>query len=60
MDIRGEYKQSIMDDIFGKKIGSVFESGLSDAGSTEEFIGMLESLEMLKEQGLVVNIVNSQ
>lgn len=45
MDIRGECKQSIMDDIFGRQIGSVFESGLSDAGSAEEFIGMLESLE---------------
>ena len=45
MNIRGNCKQSIMDDIFGRKIGSVFESGLSDAGSAEEFIGMLESLE---------------
>ena len=45
MDIKGESKQSIMDDIFGRKIGSVFESGLSDAGSAEEFTGLLESLE---------------
>ena len=45
MNIKGDCKQSIMDDIFGRKIGSVFESGLSDAGSAEEFIGMLESLE---------------
>ena len=35
MNIRGDCKQSIMDDIFGRKIGSVFESGLSDAGSAE-------------------------
>lgn len=34
-----------MDDIFGRKIGSVFESGFLDVGSVEEFIGMLESLE---------------
>ena len=45
MDIKGESKQSIMDDIFGRKIGSVFESGLLDAGSAEEFTGLLESLE---------------
>ena len=45
MNVRGNCKQSIMDDIFGRKIGSVFESGLSDAGSAEECIGMLESLE---------------
>ena len=45
MDITGKCKQGIMDDIFGRKIGRVFESGLSDAGSVEEFIGMLESLE---------------
>ena len=44
MDSRGECKQTIMDDIFGRKIGSVCESGLSDAGSAEEVIGMLESL----------------
>ena len=45
MDIKGESKQSIMDDIFGRKIGSVFESGLLDAGSAEEFTGLLESPE---------------
>ena len=45
MDITGESKQGIMDDIFGRKIGSVFESGLLDAGSAEEFTGLLESLE---------------
>ena len=45
MNIKGESKQSIMDDIFGRKIGSIFESGLSDAGSAEEFIGLFESLE---------------
>ena len=45
MDIKGESEQSIMDDTFGRKIGSVFESGLSDAGSSEEFIGLFESLE---------------
>ena len=33
-----------MDVIFGRKIGSVFQSGLSHAGSAEEFIGMFESL----------------
>lgn len=38
MNIRGNCKQSIMDDIFGRKIGSVFESGLSDAGGAEKFI----------------------
>ena len=31
MDIKGEDKQSIMDRIFGRKVGNVFESGLSDA-----------------------------
>ena len=45
VDIRGLCKQAIMDDIFGRTIGNVFESGLSDAGSTEEVIGLLESLE---------------
>lgn len=45
IDIKGESKQSIMDDIFGRKIGSVFESRLSDAGSAEEFTGLFESLE---------------
>ena len=45
MDIKGESKQSIMDDIFGRNIGSVSESGLSDAGSAEEFLGLFESLE---------------
>lgn len=45
MDIKGESKRSIMDDIFGRKIGSAFESGLSDAGSAEEFIGLFKSLE---------------
>ena len=45
MDIKGESEQSIMDDTFGRKICSVFESGLSDAGSAEEFIGLFESLE---------------
>ena len=45
MDIKGESKQSIMDDIFGRKIGSVFESGLLDTGSAEEFTGLLESPE---------------
>ena len=44
-DSRRECKQTIMDDIFGRKIGSVFESGLSDAGSAEEVIGMLDGLE---------------
>ena len=34
-----------MDNIFGRKIGSVFESGLSDAGSAGECIEMLEHLE---------------
>ena len=45
MDITGESKQGIMDDIFGRKIGSVFESGLSDAESAEEIIGLFESLD---------------
>ncbi|XP_078364368.1 uncharacterized protein LOC144648781 [Oculina patagonica] len=45
MDIKGSIKQSIMDDIFGRRIGRVFESGLSDAGSAEEFLGLFESLE---------------
>ena len=45
MGIKGESEQSIMDDTFGRKICSVFESGLSDAGSAEEFIGLFESLE---------------
>ena len=45
MDIKGESKQSVMDDIFGRKIGSVFESRLSDAGSAGNFIGLFESLE---------------
>ena len=45
MDIKGESKQSVMDDIFGRKIGSVFESRLSDAGSAENFFGLFESLE---------------
>ena len=45
MDIKGECKQGIIDDIFGRMVGSVFESGLSDAGSADEFIGLLESLE---------------
>ena len=45
MDIKGESKQSIMDNIFGRKIGSIFESGLSEAGSAEQFIGLFESLE---------------
>ena len=44
-DITGESKQGIMDDIFGRKIGSVFESGLSDAESAEEIIGLFESLD---------------
>ena len=35
MDIKGESKQSVIDDIFGRKIGSVFESRLSHAGSAE-------------------------
>ena len=34
-----------MDDIFGRMIGSVFESRLSDAGSAENFFGLFESLE---------------
>ena len=34
-----------MEDIFGRKIGNVFESGLSDAGRAEEFIGIPEILE---------------
>ena len=34
-----------MDNIFGRKIGSIFESGLSEAGSAEQFIGLFESLE---------------
>ena len=45
MNAKGESKQGIMDDIFGRKIGRVFESGLSDAGSAEESIGLFESLE---------------
>ena len=46
MDIKGESEQSIMDDTQKeRKICSVFESGLSDAGSAEEFIGLFESLE---------------
>ena len=45
MDIKGESKQSIMDNIFGRKIGSIFESGLSEAGSAEQFISLFESLE---------------
>ena len=45
MDIKGESKQSVMDDIFGRMIGSVFESRLSDAGSAENFFGLFESLE---------------
>lgn len=45
MDIKGQSKQIILDDIFGRKIGSVFESELSDAGSVEEFIAGFESLE---------------
>ena len=45
MDIKGESKQSVTDDIFGRKIGSVFESRLSDAGSAENFFGLFESLE---------------
>ena len=45
MDIKGESKQSIMDYIFGRKVGSIFESGLSEAGSAEQFIGLFESLE---------------
>ena len=45
MDIKGESEQSIMDDTFGRKICSVFESGLSDAGSAKEFNGLFESLE---------------
>ena len=45
MDIKGESKQSVMDDIFGRMIGSVFESRLSDAGSAENLFGLFESLE---------------
>ena len=45
MDIKGESKQSVMDDILGRKIGSVFESRLPDAGSAETFFGLFESLE---------------
>ena len=42
MDIKGESKQSVMDDIFGRKIGSVFESRLSDAGSAENLLACLK------------------
>ena len=45
MDIKGEDKRSIMDDIFGRKVGNVFESGLSDAEGQAKFIGLLGSLE---------------
>ena len=45
MDIKGECKQTILADIFGTKIGSIFESGLSDAASAEEFISLFESLQ---------------
>ena len=42
MDIKGESKQSVMDDIFGRKIGSVFESRLSDAGSAQNLLACLK------------------
>ena len=45
MDIKGETKESIIADIFGKMAGDVFESGHSDAEGPPEFVGMLESLE---------------
>ena len=45
MDIIGESKQSIKDNIFGRKIGSIFGSGLSEAGSAEQCIGLFESQE---------------
>ena len=45
MDIKGETKESIIADIFGKTAGDVFESGLPDAEGPAEFVGMLESLE---------------
>ena len=45
LDIKGDSKRTILNDIFGRKVDSVFESGLSDAGSVEEFIALFESLE---------------
>ena len=42
MDIKGESKQSVIDDIFGRKIGSVFESRLTDAGSAENLLACLK------------------
>lgn len=45
LDIKGDSKQTTLNDIFGRKVDSVFESGLSDAESAEEFIALFESLE---------------
>ncbi len=43
MNITGETKQSIISDIFGRKVQDAFESGMSDAKDPEEFFVMLDS-----------------
>ena len=45
LNIKGEIKQNIIADIFGRKIGDVFESGISDAKDADELTAMLDSIE---------------
>ena len=44
LGISGNVKQDILADVFGKRSGNVFESGLADAPSRENFQQQLEQL----------------
>ena len=44
LGIMGQVKHDIISDVFGRQIGDVFESGLTDASSQEDFDNLLEVL----------------
>ena len=44
MGISGKVKHDILADIFGRQNGEVYESGLSDASSTDQFEKQMSSL----------------
>lgn len=43
--ISGKEKETIVADIFGRRRGSIFEAGLADVSSSEQFVQQLDQLE---------------